>query len=289
MLRLREALVAVPDGVLHGAAEEALRDETFFRQLLHDVCVQYAELDARRDSPVEVRVSDEKLKAATEWAMSEIQRRDGQHHLRIDLKGKLQSAGFEYNATGGTVEVTPESVLPVPPGASVELDVTLGRTHGHVTRNTRDGYWKRYAGDLDRHPTRNGDIELCPRRLAPFALRRHMNGAAGLPDLDPPFFVVILRHHAHLVAVPGRHAELTFDLGDLQPATRVHGESGIGLLCRCQCHEHRGCQMSNHGSLPFSPLSANAGCLPAFTTLYELAIRAACWRTRSFRARASAR
>jgi V/A-type H+-transporting ATPase subunit E len=114
LLRLRETIVAVLETVLREAAEQTLNDDGFLRVLLHDVCVQYAESDATGDRPVEVRVSEEKLKVATEWAISEMKQRGREDwQSRIDLKGKLKSAGFEYNATGGVVEVTPESVASV--------------------------------------------------------------------------------------------------------------------------------------------------------------------------------
>lgn len=114
LLRLRETIVAVLRTVLREAAEETLTDDEFLKALLHDVCVQYAASDAVRDWPVEIRVSDEKLKAAGEWALGEMRQRGREDwHSRIDLKGKLKSAGFEYNATGGMVEVTPESVAAV--------------------------------------------------------------------------------------------------------------------------------------------------------------------------------
>jgi vacuolar-type H+-ATPase subunit E/Vma4 len=114
LLQLRETIVAVLEAFLREAAVETLSDDDFLRALLHDICVQYAESDAARDWPVEIRVSEDKLKVATEWAVSEMkQRGDGDWRSRIDLKGKLKSAGFEYNATGGMVEVTPESVAAV--------------------------------------------------------------------------------------------------------------------------------------------------------------------------------
>lgn len=114
LLLLRETIVGVLETVLYRAAEEALNDDEFLRTLLHDISVQYAEADATRDAPVEVHVSDDKLKVVTEWAIQEMKRRGvDEPTSHIDLRGKLMSAGFEYNATGGTVEVTPESVAAV--------------------------------------------------------------------------------------------------------------------------------------------------------------------------------
>jgi V/A-type H+-transporting ATPase subunit E len=114
LLRLRETIVGVLEAILYGAAEEALNDDEFLRTLLHDISVQYAKTDATRDGPVEVHVSDDKLKVVTDWAIQEMKRRGvDESASHIDLRGRLMSAGFEYNATGGTVEVTPESVAAV--------------------------------------------------------------------------------------------------------------------------------------------------------------------------------
>ena len=64
--------------------------------------------------PVEIHVSDEKLKVAAEWAICQMRQADGeQSRAHVDLRGKLESAGFEYKAAGGMVEVTPESVAAV--------------------------------------------------------------------------------------------------------------------------------------------------------------------------------
>ena len=114
LLRLRESILAVLEAVLGEAATETLNDDKFLAGLLHDICVQYAERDAVHDWPVEINVSAEKLKTAAEWAISEMTRRSGQDwRSRVDLKGKLKTAGFEYKASGGTVEVTPESIASV--------------------------------------------------------------------------------------------------------------------------------------------------------------------------------
>jgi hypothetical protein len=49
-----------------------------------------------------------------DWAVSEIGHETiTGSHVPIDLQGVLKQAGFEYNATGATVEVTEESVVAV--------------------------------------------------------------------------------------------------------------------------------------------------------------------------------
>jgi len=114
VLRLRETIVATLETVFRAGAAEALNDDHFLASLLHEMAQEYAKHDAIHDWPVTIRVSDEKLHMATEWAIREMTgagREDWRS--RIDLHGGLRSAGFEYTTSGGTVEVTPESVAAV--------------------------------------------------------------------------------------------------------------------------------------------------------------------------------
>ncbi|HET6428943.1 MAG TPA: V-type ATP synthase subunit E family protein [Phycisphaerae bacterium] len=114
VLRLRETIAAALEVVFREGAAKALRDEQFLPSLLHDVAQEYARQDAIGDWPVHIRVSDEKLHVATDWAIREMTGVDGEDwRSRIDLRGGLRSAGFEYTTSGGTVEVTPESVAAV--------------------------------------------------------------------------------------------------------------------------------------------------------------------------------
>ena len=111
LLKLRETVAAVLERLFVQAAGEALDDGQFLASLLHDVVVEYAKLDAAGQRPLEVRVSEEKVEALTRWALNRLA--GGGDKPRVDLKGELQSAGFEYTVSGGTVEVTPESIAEV--------------------------------------------------------------------------------------------------------------------------------------------------------------------------------
>ena len=111
LLRLRQTVAAVLERLLVQAAGEALDDEQFLAGLVHDVVVEYARQDAAGKRPLEVRVSDEKVEALTKWALGRLA--GGGDKPQVDLKGGLQSAGFEYSVSGGTVEVTPESIAEV--------------------------------------------------------------------------------------------------------------------------------------------------------------------------------
>ncbi|MHC4716011.1 MAG: V-type ATP synthase subunit E family protein [Planctomycetota bacterium] len=114
VLRLRETITSALRVVFREGAAKALGDDEFLASLLHDIAQEYARQDAVHDWPVEFRVSDEKLHQATEWAIREMTGKGGEDwRSRIDLRGGLKAAGFEYVTSGGTVEVTPESVAAV--------------------------------------------------------------------------------------------------------------------------------------------------------------------------------
>ncbi len=114
LLRLRETVVETLEGLLKSSSREKLRDEEFFVRLLHDVAVQYAEKDAAHERPVVISVDEDMLEAATRWAVQEMTQEGGDDwRSRIDLKGRLKTAGFEYSAADGTIEVTPESISAV--------------------------------------------------------------------------------------------------------------------------------------------------------------------------------
>ena len=110
LLRLRQTLTDALAALLHRASAEALAEKGFLTKLLHDVVMQYARKDAEGSHPIEIHVSDEDLEAVTNWALQEMTQHEKDGRAHIDLKGRLKSAGFEYSAGGGTVEVTPESI-----------------------------------------------------------------------------------------------------------------------------------------------------------------------------------
>ena len=110
LLRLRQTLTDALSALLRRASAEALAEKGFLTKLLHDVVMQYARKDAEGSYPIEIHVSDEDLEAVTNWALQEMTQHEKDGRAHIDLKGRLKSAGFEYSAGGGTVEVTPESI-----------------------------------------------------------------------------------------------------------------------------------------------------------------------------------
>jgi len=112
MGRLKEAVASAVGAALAKGAADALRDKDFLASLIRDVVGQFAAQDAKGVWPIEVRVSDEMLKALSERALADAAGRDD-GASRVSLSGQLQAAGFEYDAAGGTVEVTGESIAAV--------------------------------------------------------------------------------------------------------------------------------------------------------------------------------
>ncbi|HUS47301.1 MAG TPA: hypothetical protein VNA25_11520 [Phycisphaerae bacterium] len=114
LLRLRDAIKRCLEAVLSAALTQQLSDEGFLRELLHGLIVQYAQADLEGRPTIEIRVAPETQRKLLDWTLQEISHgAPGGKHVPVDLKGTLSQAGFEYSLSGGTVEVTVESVAAV--------------------------------------------------------------------------------------------------------------------------------------------------------------------------------
>lgn len=114
ILNLRDTLGRLLTAVLREAAGERLSDSEFLGKLLHDLVVQYAQAEIGNRSEFDVNVSPDVQKKLTDWAIHEIIDRSTETgNVNINMKATLSGAGFEYNVTGATVEVTLESVVSV--------------------------------------------------------------------------------------------------------------------------------------------------------------------------------
>ena len=112
VLRLRETLNRALQAVLTRAAESKLKDAKFLGELLHEMVMLYAKADIEGSSGIKINVCPEIRQKLINWALGELGREAiDSGHVSIDLKGTLAGAGFEYNVTGATVEVTLESVV----------------------------------------------------------------------------------------------------------------------------------------------------------------------------------
>lgn len=106
MLELQAALRRALDGVLAGAADDAMRDPSFVADLIREAVAAYARSDA--EGVEEVRMSAESLERLEQWAGAELAGLLGEDAALVS--GPLADAGFEFRVGGGTVEVTVEAV-----------------------------------------------------------------------------------------------------------------------------------------------------------------------------------
>ena len=112
-MRLRDALGRALRNVLACGAEAKLTDPKFVGDVLHEIVTQYGKLDIEGKRAVRINVPEQMRQKLVDWAMTHIGQANNGEHMGIDLQGTLSQAGFEYNATGATVEVTVESVVEV--------------------------------------------------------------------------------------------------------------------------------------------------------------------------------
>ncbi len=104
LLKLRETLSAALAAVLSKAVTDQLNDPEFVKTALVETIRQYAENDAGGKPAIQVDLSGEMKDQIGDWAI-------GQLGEKVELKGTLSQAGFEYNATGANVEVTTDAVV----------------------------------------------------------------------------------------------------------------------------------------------------------------------------------
>ena len=107
VLKLRETLAAVIEQVLARGVAEKLDDPDFLGATLHELVTLAAKSDLEGHGVMVVNVAPEMRDKLVDWALSE---RGGEGRHAFDLQGTLAQAGFEYNITGATVEVTLDSV-----------------------------------------------------------------------------------------------------------------------------------------------------------------------------------
>jgi len=111
--RLREALEKGLQQVLLQAAETHLQDEGLLRDLIREIVCQYAKADAEQEDVITINLSEPIRRRLSEWAIGAFHNPDCPQELSVELHGALTGAGFEYRLSGGTIEVTPESVVEV--------------------------------------------------------------------------------------------------------------------------------------------------------------------------------
>jgi len=112
VLELRDKLTGTVRSVLSGPVEECLSNPEFMTPLIRDIILQYAKADSEHNLEIKVNVSHELCKQLADWAIHELRKNIEASAASLDLKGNrdMPCAGFEYKVSGGTVEITTESV-----------------------------------------------------------------------------------------------------------------------------------------------------------------------------------
>jgi len=111
VVHLQETLNLAMRGVLAEAVQEQLSTTEFIGALLRDIVMQYVQADAEGTTSVTINVPEEMRHRLTHWAIQTLRVDLEGSDTRVDLHGTLNEAGFEYKVSGGTVEVTVDSVV----------------------------------------------------------------------------------------------------------------------------------------------------------------------------------
>lgn len=112
-LRLRDAVSRALQEIIARAVEPKLADADFIGEVLHEIVTQFSKHDFEGQRNFRINVPEQMHEKFVDWAMTHIGNEAAGEHIAIDLKGTLKQVGFEYNATGATIEVTLESVVEV--------------------------------------------------------------------------------------------------------------------------------------------------------------------------------
>jgi V/A-type H+/Na+-transporting ATPase subunit E len=114
VLQLRATLTRSIEALLRHSATAALEDPTVLTEILKTIVLEYARADARGARRIEIAVPPALQQALESALLQELAGSAAGRALRVDVKGELAEAGFEYRVgEGGTVEVTTEAVLDV--------------------------------------------------------------------------------------------------------------------------------------------------------------------------------
>ncbi len=111
VLNLRNTIAKFIRQIMVGPVEERLNDPEFLTTLLHDLVVQYAKADSEHRADIKINLSNDMLRQLAEWVIAKLRKTAQDNNATVDIKGSLNRLGFEYSVTGGTVEVTGESMV----------------------------------------------------------------------------------------------------------------------------------------------------------------------------------
>ncbi len=110
-MKLRESLTGALQAVITGPILEQLKDPTYIRQVMTEIIKQYTDGDIEGSGFVKISLTPDMHKELADWAISTIRKSASKENIHIDLQNTLRQAGFEYNISGATVEMTQESLI----------------------------------------------------------------------------------------------------------------------------------------------------------------------------------
>ena len=111
MLRLRDSLNQSLSAVLARGTREQLADVAFMQELIREVVMAYAKADLEGKRRFELRVQDEMKDKLAEYVHTQIAPDAQKNELPVEVADSLHAAGFEYEVTGATVEITQDSIV----------------------------------------------------------------------------------------------------------------------------------------------------------------------------------
>ena len=110
--KLREELSKSLNALLAESTQKTLEDTDFIGKTLHDIVTSYAKADSHHKLTVKINVNEKLRNELKSWALKELGKEVvEQYRPSLNLQGNLKQAGFEYEVSGATVEVTRDSVV----------------------------------------------------------------------------------------------------------------------------------------------------------------------------------
>ena len=109
--KLRDTLAAGLKQILTKAVSTTLQDADFIKGVLQEIVALYAKADISSESCMTINVTQEMQNTLSQWAINQLGQALGDKGP--ELKGGLNQAGFEYEISGGTVEVTQDAVVEI--------------------------------------------------------------------------------------------------------------------------------------------------------------------------------
>ncbi len=112
--RLRETLCDCINLIIAQAATQKLDDIDFIGDILKEIVDQYVKADIKGKTLIDINVSPQNREQLKAWAFKTL----GQTVVEkfrpcIQIKDKLNQAGFEFSVETGTIEVTRDSVVDI--------------------------------------------------------------------------------------------------------------------------------------------------------------------------------